>query len=110
MQRVDFCDPFTTGVNEVLVTDLRHPPVNAISDLSGKELHVRKSSSYHESLKQVNRTLSAAATATTFPQLAAGGVRNVVDISQSCIMRLLLSWDFRFQHSLQLRNIPRTFR
>lgn len=60
MQQVDFCDPFSTGINEILVTGLRHPPVNAISDLSGKEIHVRKSSSYYESLEQANRTLSAA--------------------------------------------------
>jgi membrane-bound lytic murein transglycosylase MltF len=59
-QQVDFCDPFSTGINEILVTGLRHPPVNAISDLSGKEIHVRKSSSYYESLEQANRTLSAA--------------------------------------------------
>ena len=59
-QRVDFCDPFLTGVNEILVTGPGHPPVTAISDLSGKEVHVRKSSSYHESLEQANRTLSAA--------------------------------------------------
>ena len=60
MQQVDFCDPFQTGVNEILVTGSGHPPVNAISDLSGKKIHVRTSSSYHESLEQANRKLSAA--------------------------------------------------
>jgi len=60
MQQVDFCDPFQTGVNEILVTGPGHPPVNTISDLGGKEIHVRKSSSYYESLQQANKTLSAA--------------------------------------------------
>jgi len=59
-QQVDFCDPFLTGINEVLVTGSGHPPVNTISDLGGKEIHVRKTSSYHESLEQANRTLAAA--------------------------------------------------
>lgn len=58
-QRVDFCDPLATGVSEILVTGVGHPPVNTISDLSGREIYVRKSSSYYESLKQVNRTLAA---------------------------------------------------
>jgi membrane-bound lytic murein transglycosylase MltF len=60
MQRVDFCDPTLTGINEILVTGPGNPPVNAISDLSGKEVHVRKASSYYESLEKANRTLSAA--------------------------------------------------
>ncbi|MDX2448083.1 MAG: lytic transglycosylase F [Desulfobacterales bacterium] len=60
MQQVDFCNPLTTGVSEVLVTGIGHPPVNTLSDLGGKEIHVRKSSSYHESLERVNKTLSAA--------------------------------------------------
>jgi membrane-bound lytic murein transglycosylase MltF len=59
MQLVDFCDPLQTGVNEILVTGSGSPPINAISDLSGQAVHVRKSSSYHESLEQANRKLSA---------------------------------------------------
>ena len=59
-QQVDFCDPLATGVSEILVTGIGHPPVNAISDLSGREIYVRKSSSYYESLKKANRTLSDA--------------------------------------------------
>lgn len=60
MQQVDFCDPFQTSVNEILVTGSGHPPVNAISDLSGQVVHVRKSSSYYESLEQANGKLAAA--------------------------------------------------
>ncbi|RLC16245.1 MAG: lytic transglycosylase F [Deltaproteobacteria bacterium] len=60
MQRVDFCDPVATGVNEILVTGPESSPVKDMSDLSGQEIHVRKSSSYYESLKRVNKTLSKA--------------------------------------------------
>jgi len=60
LQRVDFSDPLATGVSEILVTGLGQPPVSALSDLGGKEVYVRKSSSYHESLERVNRTLAAA--------------------------------------------------
>lgn len=59
-QLVDFSDPFGTGVNEILVTGQNRAPVNDIMGLSDKEIHVRKSSSYYESLRRVNKVLSGA--------------------------------------------------
>lgn len=58
-KQIDFCDPITTGIFEVLVTGLDIPPVKSIFDLSGKEIHVRKSSSYYESLVRANNRLKA---------------------------------------------------
>ncbi len=60
LQRVDFSNPIATGINEILVTGPKSSPVKNISDLSGQEIHVRKSSSYYEGLEQVNKALSAA--------------------------------------------------
>jgi len=54
---VDFCDPMGTGVSEILVTGPQSPEVKKSSDLSGREIYVRKSSSYYESLKAFNRKL-----------------------------------------------------
>ncbi len=54
---VDFCDPMGTGVSEILVTGPQSPEVKKLSDLSGREIYVRKSSSYYESLKAFNRKL-----------------------------------------------------
>jgi len=51
---VDFSDPVLTGVEEILVTGANTPSVNTIDDLAGKEVHVRASSSYYESLKNLN--------------------------------------------------------
>lgn len=53
-RRVDFSDPFMTGVDEVLVTGPAALAVTGLDDLTGKEIHVRRSSSYHESLRQLN--------------------------------------------------------
>ncbi len=60
MKRVDFCDPFLTDVDEILVTGPKSHPVKEFSDMSGREIHVRKSSSYYESLEQANKRLAAA--------------------------------------------------
>jgi len=51
---VDFCEPGYTGVDEIIVTGPASPPITTNDDLSGKEIHVRASSSYYESLKRLN--------------------------------------------------------
>jgi membrane-bound lytic murein transglycosylase MltF len=53
-KQVDFSDPTLTGVKELLVTGPAAPTVNSIDDLAGQKIHVRKSSSYYESLVDLN--------------------------------------------------------
>jgi membrane-bound lytic murein transglycosylase MltF len=56
-KKVDFSNPLMTGVQELLVTGPAAPSVASLDDLAGKEIHVRKSSSYYESLVQLNASL-----------------------------------------------------
>jgi membrane-bound lytic murein transglycosylase MltF len=56
-KRVDFSDPQLTGVEEIVVTGPKAPPIQTIDDLAGKEIHVRASSSYYESLRSLNAQL-----------------------------------------------------
>lgn len=56
---IDFTDPFTTDVKEVVVTGPASQPVKTLFDLAGREVFVRKSSSYYESLLHVNETFAA---------------------------------------------------
>ena len=58
-QQVAFSDPFATGVKEILVTGPGAPALATLDDLSGKQVHVRLSSSYHESLEALNAALAA---------------------------------------------------
>jgi membrane-bound lytic murein transglycosylase MltF len=57
-QQVDFSDPFLSGVDEIVVTGDNAAKLMSVSDLSGKTIHVRKSSSYYESLRSLNAKLS----------------------------------------------------
>jgi membrane-bound lytic murein transglycosylase MltF len=59
-KRVDFSDPMLTGVKELLVSGPAAPPVTLVDDLAGQEIHVRKSSSYYESLVLLNETFKKA--------------------------------------------------
>ena len=57
MQTVDFTDPWAKGVKEVVVTGPASPPLTTLDDLAGKEIYVRKSSSYYSHLVTLNQTL-----------------------------------------------------
>ena len=58
-EMVDFSDPFLAGVDEIVVTGKKSPKLKNVFDLSGKEIYVRKSSSYYENLLTLNATLAA---------------------------------------------------
>jgi membrane-bound lytic murein transglycosylase MltF len=53
-KQVDFSAPHLNGVDEIIVTGSGAPAIATPDDLAGKEIHVRKSSSYYESLIQLN--------------------------------------------------------
>ncbi len=54
---VDFTNPYLTGIDEVLVTHRSADPTPDVTALSGQKVFVRLSSSYYESLMDVNRKL-----------------------------------------------------
>ena len=56
-KKVAFTAPYLKDVNEVLVTNRQDGNIEKLSDLSGKKVYVRKSSSYFESLEKLNRNL-----------------------------------------------------
>ncbi len=51
---VDFSDSFARDAKEIIVAAKGTPALNTLEDLSGKEIYVRPSSSYAESLKRLN--------------------------------------------------------
>jgi membrane-bound lytic murein transglycosylase MltF len=55
----EFSRPTRTGVLEVPVTGPGHPPLESPDALSGREVFVRRSSSYNESLRRLNASLEA---------------------------------------------------
>lgn len=57
---VDFTDPTRRNVNEVVVTGPGAPAIGSVEDLAGQEVFVRRSSSYYQSLLELNERLKAA--------------------------------------------------
>jgi membrane-bound lytic murein transglycosylase MltF len=56
---VDFSAPLATGVSEVVVTARDTPRPASVDDLSGRDVYVRRTSSYFESLTRLNAALAA---------------------------------------------------
>src|SRR5215475_11228873 len=59
LKTVDFVqgDEGRRTISEVVVTGPKSPELKTIDDLSGKRVHVRKASSYYESLEKLNEKL-----------------------------------------------------
>ena len=64
LKRVDFTTAGLTNVSEVVVSGPASPKITSVDDLSGKEVFVRKSSSYYESLVALNKQFAAREEAT----------------------------------------------
>ena len=58
LKTVDFVDPWIAGVDEIVVTGAKVPPLASADDLSGREVFVRESSSYFQSLTKLNERLA----------------------------------------------------
>jgi membrane-bound lytic murein transglycosylase MltF len=54
-----FANPMVTDVRELVVLAPGEPPVATVDDLAGREVHVRRTSSYYESLTALNAALVA---------------------------------------------------
>jgi membrane-bound lytic murein transglycosylase MltF len=67
---VDFTNPTRRNVDEIVVTGPGSPAIESVDDLAGKEVFVRKSSSYYQSLLALNQRLEAAGKAPVSIQLA----------------------------------------
>lgn len=58
LKRVDFSDPGVRKVSEIVVTAPGVGPIRGVEDLSGKEVFVHETTSYHESLRNLNADLA----------------------------------------------------
>ena len=55
---IQFSNPILTDINELIITSEDYPNLSSIEALSGKEVWVRASSSYFESLQTLNKKLT----------------------------------------------------
>ena len=56
--RVDFSIPIYTDVSEIIVHGPDEPPITDLQNLSGRTIHVRRSSSFYESIAVLNHAFA----------------------------------------------------
>jgi membrane-bound lytic murein transglycosylase MltF len=59
LEEVEFSSPLLTGVSELVVTGPTGRAIHRLEDLSGRRIHVRRSSSYWRSLEKLNDDFQA---------------------------------------------------
>nr|WP_112403409.1 lytic transglycosylase F [Vibrio diazotrophicus] len=57
LKEIDFSNPLTKEIQELIVTNKSYPNITNLTQLTGKEIWVRESSSYMESLEKINNSL-----------------------------------------------------
>jgi membrane-bound lytic murein transglycosylase MltF len=70
LKQVDFADRWYKNASEIVVTASGVAPVSSVQDLSGKEVYIRKSASYYESIEKLNANLTKAGRAPVKVKLA----------------------------------------
>ena len=55
--KADFTDPYLTDIDEVIVINKNIKGIQSLDDLSGRRIFVSESSSYHGTLKRLNKKL-----------------------------------------------------
>ena len=72
LKQVDFTKPTRRNVSEIVVTGPGAEPISSPQGLSGKEVYIRKSASYYESIQKLNAELTKAGKAPVKLKLAPG--------------------------------------
>ena len=57
---IDFTNPTASNVSDIVVTGAGQPPLRSPQDLSGREVYLRKASSYYEHVEKLNADLKKA--------------------------------------------------
>ncbi len=60
LKQVDFTNPTLSNISEIVVTGPGAKPIRAVQDLAGKEVYLRKSSSFYESIEKLNAEFAKA--------------------------------------------------
>jgi membrane-bound lytic murein transglycosylase MltF len=93
LKHVAFTNPLMRNVTEILVTGSSAEAVSTVEDLSGREVYVRKSSSYHESLEKLNRELVKAKKAPVKIRLAPENLEaeDIVEMANAGLVKMTIA-------------------
>jgi membrane-bound lytic murein transglycosylase MltF len=106
-RRVDFSVPTGKAVREIVITGPASPPLADLDGLAGHEVHVRRASSYYDSLVRLNRRLRALDKPQVKLTLVPDALEDedMMDMLAAGLLRLIVVDDWKAQMWAQL--LPR---
>jgi membrane-bound lytic murein transglycosylase MltF len=96
LKQVDFTYATLRNVKEIVVSGPGADPVSTADDLSGRDVYVRKSSSYYESLEKLNGELAKAGKAKVKIRLAPENLEDedILEMVNSGLVKMTVAEDY----------------
>jgi membrane-bound lytic murein transglycosylase MltF len=96
LKQVDFTEPTGRDVVEIVVAGPGADPIATVEDLSGKEVYLRKSSSYYQSIQTLNAALAKAKKAPVKVRLAPENLEDedVLEMANAGLVKMTIVEDY----------------
>jgi len=96
LKQVDFTDPTGRNVVEIVVAGPSAEPILTVEDLSGKDVYLRKSSSYYQSIQTLNAELAKAKKAPVKVRLAPENLEDedVLEMVNAGLVKMTIVEDY----------------
>jgi membrane-bound lytic murein transglycosylase MltF len=96
LKQVDFTQPFMRNAVEIAISGPGAEPIGTAEDLSGKEVYLRKSSSYYQSIENLNAQLAKAGKAPVKVRLAPENLEaeDILEMVNAGVVRITIVEDY----------------
>jgi membrane-bound lytic murein transglycosylase MltF len=93
LTHADFSNPVNKDISEIVVTGPGASPFASAEDLSGKEVYVRKTSSFYESLQKLNADLAKAGKAPVRVRLASENLEteDILEMTNAGLIKITIA-------------------
>src|SRR5262245_43346089 len=96
LKQVDFTYPIVRDAMEIAVTGPGVEPMSTVDDLAGKEVYLRKSSSYYESIQELNAQFARAGKAPVKVRLAPENLEaeDILEMVSAGLVQMTIAEDY----------------
>jgi membrane-bound lytic murein transglycosylase MltF len=96
LKHVDFTHPYVRDATEIVVTGPGAEPMATVDDLSGKEVYLRKSSSYYESIQELNAEFARAGKAPVKVRIAPENLEaeDILEMVNAGLVKMTIAEDY----------------
>jgi membrane-bound lytic murein transglycosylase MltF len=96
LQKVDFTYPTHRNATEIVVSGPGAEPIGTVEDLAGKEVYIRKSSSYYASIEELNEELAKARKAKVKIRLAPETLEaeDILEMVNAGLVKMTIAEDY----------------